>query len=291
MVKIKYSLFSLGIIGVFLVLASQSFALPIGYSSRGNDLFKIDLDAASKTLVGPVGFDDVEALGFNPLTGQLFGIDDENSSSSFESLITIDALTGAGTLIGSLGFTASNPGFAISPSGIAYLSNDPNGTKDDAIYTVDLSNGVATKLGNTGVNGIDGLAFAGNTLYGVSGFSSSKGLYTLDITSGTSTSGKATSLFSNSDFSGQMGLASDGANLYAISSDSNVFAIDLSSPTPVVTQSHLFMGGGFEGLAIQASVTPTPEPGTLFLFGSGLAGLVGWRWKKQREIPASDCHS
>ena len=27
---------------------------------------------------------------------------------------------------------------------------------------------------------------------------------------------------------------------------------------------------------------PVPEPGTMLLFGSGLAGLIGWRWQNRK---------
>ncbi len=45
----------------------------------------------------------------------------------------------------------------------------------------------------------------------------------------------------------------------------------------------LASGGGAVGFTTaSATVTVTPEPGTLLLLGSGLAGLVAWRMRKAK---------
>lgn len=37
-----------------------------------------------------------------------------------------------------------------------------------------------------------------------------------------------------------------------------------------------------KGMDFRANLQPVPEPSTMILFGSGLIGLVGWRWRKSR---------
>jgi len=272
----KYRLIAVGVIGGMLVFASQSFALPIGYSSKGNNLYRIDRSdtvpsQASKTLVGPIGFDDVEALSFNPLTGVLYGIDDDNASGDSESLIEINILNGQGSRIGFLGFRAQDPGFAICPSGIAYMSHDPGGEKNDAIYTIDLSTGSAIRLGKTHQYGIDGLACdRNNRLYGISGDGRDEGIYAIDLATGSA----SPLLIDDSGFRGHMGLAYDGTRLWGISkkSSGNLFEIDLSAK--LVKTSSIFWGSGFEGLAIQYEIASIPEPSASLLVALGLGGLV-----------------
>lgn len=40
---------------------------------------------------------------------------------------------------------------------------------------------------------------------------------------------------------------------------------------------------GIDNFAITSANTPIPEPSTMLLFGSGLAGLVGWQYRKNRR--------
>ena len=39
-----------------------------------------------------------------------------------------------------------------------------------------------------------------------------------------------------------------------------------------------------ESVIVTAAPTPTPEPGTLLLLGSGLVGILGYGWRKQQTV-------
>ncbi len=43
-----------------------------------------------------------------------------------------------------------------------------------------------------------------------------------------------------------------------------------------------FFGGSFT--MDDFTATPVPEPATIYLFGSGLVGLIGWRWRQTKSI-------
>ena len=106
----------------------------------------------------------VTALAFQPSTGILYGatavIDVPPSSIDPGHLITIDPSTGIGTDVGSFGLT-SLPNEGIT---LADLTFDPatgvlygwraNGEGD--LYTVDLTTGTATKVGESGLSGLTG---------------------------------------------------------------------------------------------------------------------------------------
>jgi hypothetical protein len=40
----------------------------------------------------------------------------------------------------------------------------------------------------------------------------------------------------------------------------------------------------FTGATVVSSTTPTPEPSAYILFGSGLVGMLGYGWRKQRQV-------
>ena len=91
--------------------------------------------------------------------GTLFGTD-----GSAGNLITVDVATGAGAVVGALGFSA--PALAVDPTtGIMYAGGGGGGA---SIYTVDSSNGMATLVGSTGLGtaAVADLAFRDDgTLY------------------------------------------------------------------------------------------------------------------------------
>ncbi|MDH4070395.1 MAG: T9SS type A sorting domain-containing protein [Ignavibacteria bacterium] len=96
------------------------------------------------------------------------------------SLLTIDLVTGAGTVVGSSGLVGL-PGLAINSSGVIYATETSNGD----LYTINASTGEATFVGSTGLGFLDAIAFsADDVLYGID---VAFDLYTIDTGTATPT--------------------------------------------------------------------------------------------------------
>jgi hypothetical protein len=72
-----------------------------------SDLYTVDPTTAVMTSVGPIGY-AVTGLAVDPTSGILYGVTSGNSAASPRSIITVDKLTGAGTLVGALGLAAGH---------------------------------------------------------------------------------------------------------------------------------------------------------------------------------------
>ncbi|GHI01582.1 hypothetical protein [Neobacillus kokaensis] len=82
-------------------------------------------------------------MGIRPMCTELFG-----TIANQGTLITVDTTTGAGTIIGNLGFLFA-PSLAIDPTtGIMYAGQGGNNSN---LYTVNPNTGAATLVGNTGL--------------------------------------------------------------------------------------------------------------------------------------------
>ncbi|MGI9429797.1 MAG: hypothetical protein ACR2NM_14135, partial [Bythopirellula sp.] len=75
--------------------ANDSADTLFGVDTSTDELVAIDATTGSGTAVGPIGFDSVVSLAFDPSTRSLYGVDFFS-----DQLIRIDSQTGFGTAVG-----------------------------------------------------------------------------------------------------------------------------------------------------------------------------------------------
>ena len=213
------------IVGAALLCINVSAqAGPIAFSvdTINDQLYTIDLMTGFSTSiggVGDVGFSDIEGLSFQPGTGVLFGLDDDS-----DMLVTINTTTGVGTAVGSLGTDFSDAGLAFASNGSLYggtdlgsddgfysidpmtgtaslisgaFTSDPHalafyndvmyGIRDggDELISIDLMSGLATIIGDTGINtDEDGFIIDSSGVGYLIQDDVGGGIYTVDLTSG-----------------------------------------------------------------------------------------------------------
>ena len=235
--------------------------------------------------------------------------------ASTDTLYSIDTDTLSVTSIGSLGANFSFGGLAYdSNSSTLYMIG---GRSNNNLYTVNQSTGLATLVGNYGINDLFGLAFdtTNNVLYGTQ-FSGGSGLYSLNTSNGSATtinsamnsqigglaydssrdnlvgmedgpgrlysidrSNGVQSLLVDGDFVSDSGLAYDRDKdlFWDFDYYGNLFSYDPNNAYGRTT--HLDLSTlTYDGLAYVSSV---PVPAAVWLFGSGLIGLLGVARRKQ----------
>ena len=261
-----------------------------GRLSTAASLYTINPNTGVGTLIGPIGFDRVGSLAFNPQNGTLYGVGNDPTTGAAE-LITINTTTGAGTLVGSLALGSSpvqDISFRHSDAGLfAYRSGN--------IYTINTTTGKATLVGITGSfpDG-NGISFsAADTLY----LANDLGLFTVNQSNGSVTLVENLNYpsppFTPSGDPRENGLDFDPGTGTLYASLLNGF---VTSPprtnylgTIDIPTGNVNLIGptvpGLDGLAISPSAAPsTPEPGSLVLLGVGGSVLLfaGWRRRRSR---------
>ncbi len=106
-------------------------------------------DGSVDTVVGQIGF-AVTGLALNPQTGILYGSTAKKDPNSPGNLITINAQTGQGTVVGPYGFpdeTMADLTFNAAGVLFGWLVG---GAHD--LFTISLANGQATLVGDSGLN-------------------------------------------------------------------------------------------------------------------------------------------
>jgi hypothetical protein len=285
-----------GSLVVWLLVAALSLPLgilqaspgPIGYSvdaEVSDRLWAIDLMSGVATPIGLTGTSDVEALSFSA-DGVLYGVDDYG-----DDLITCSVVTGACTVVGSLGVSIIDMGLAFDDSGNLWMSTD--GPPPATFFSLNPANGAATSVGSQS-QPVTGLGFGGGVLYGLGGDEIWNNLVTIDTSSGAAT---PVGSLGGGVIVADGGLDFDGNGvLWAIvdpgrRNPSQIFTINPATGAATFVATVVNSGGtpmrGFESLAIwpvEEEEPFVPEAGTMALLGSGLAGLTGYaalRWRQR----------
>ena len=198
--KNQFKVFLFAGFAAFLGLAApRAGAAPILYGATGTGggtgtLVTIDTATGNYTVIGSLNDAQdtnyrITGLAFHPTTGVLYG-SIARSSFSVGSLVTIDPLTAAVTLVGSFGMgTQTMADLTFSALGVLYGWLEPG---DDDLYTIDLTTGAATWVGESGLStyGAGLAATPGGPIY-LAGSGADGTLWTIDPGTGAATAGSS----------------------------------------------------------------------------------------------------
>jgi hypothetical protein len=128
-------------------------------SSFGDGLYSIDTSTGTANFIGHIGFvfpsipSVIQGLAVHPTTHVLYGV------VLGSALIQIDKVTGQGTLVA---MTQATAGLAFHPlTNVLYGVDNGSGVSPDTLYTIDISTGQATRVGQTELGNNLGLEFGG----------------------------------------------------------------------------------------------------------------------------------
>lgn len=158
-------------------------------------------------------------------------------------------------------------------SGLYEYGDGSNLLTNANLYSIDPNTGATTLIGASGIaptNYWSGLSTGGGTLYLAIGYGGSSLLYSLNTSTGVGT------LVGDTGVSKIAAMVFVNGVLYA-GSDAGPYSIwTLNTTTGVGTfvANETGAPNEFWGLS-QLTSSTTPEPGSILLFGTGLAGVVG----------------
>ncbi len=284
-------------LGLPIAGASTVFADEMAYMETGQGLFgTINLDTGAFTNIGAMA--SPGSLGLNDglaSAGSNVYVSAQGGASRANGLYSIDTTTGAASLVGNS--VNGGNGFGNLGSSSAGIFGSVNNT----LLSINSTTGLATQVGSSGALHLNGsytspLSTGSSVLYSIHGGY----LVTVNPATGLLTYGPQLSLsssavgqgpriafsalvYENGVLYGAVGWGHDWNQYESIDSiDTSTGVVSLVANVPDYTYGQ---EGLIEGLAPLASSDPAPipEPWSLLLLGSGLAGLAAFR-KKFKDV-------
>jgi hypothetical protein len=143
------------------LLPAQGSILAVAWTGASS---LVDSATGVGTPFGASGTSSLNSLAYHPLNGNFYTVGGLATSTNASTLYTVNPSTGAATSTGVILGVSDVRGLAITPAGVCYaiINSTP-----DKLYTLNLANGAATLVGNTGSSSIQALASdASGALFG-----------------------------------------------------------------------------------------------------------------------------
>jgi len=124
-----------------------------GFSAAGAALYRIDAATGGAVLIGNTGQVGIEAIAFDG-DNELYGVGvGDVSEFPNSTLFRLDVATGASTPVDTTGVWIVGLAFDPTDGTLWGSSGAGNFASKDAIYTINKTSGVATRVGKTGLGG------------------------------------------------------------------------------------------------------------------------------------------